>query len=78
MLSCVVLFIGTLNKGETKCQYMEWKKKKVHQDRRSWPTLNLLNKGKQCYLEVLTRLCDDAYNNRPELWPNSWLLHSPF
>jgi len=31
--------------------------------------------NQQCYLEVLTRLRDSVWRERPGLWPDKWILH---
>ena len=31
--------------------------------------------NQQCYLEVLTRLCESVRRKRPRLWPDKWILH---
>jgi histone-lysine N-methyltransferase SETMAR len=31
--------------------------------------------NQQCYLEVLTRIWESVRRKRPELWPDTWILH---
>jgi hypothetical protein len=37
--------------------------------------MNSLHKDMRCYLELLARLGKSVRNNRPELWPEKWILN---